>query len=66
MEKRKYYTRQEMAEALTEAGYKTSPATLATLATRGGGPRYVKYNGRVLYEPEEGFAWAESRVLQSN
>ena len=33
-------TRAAVAEALTKAGYPTARATLATRATRGGGPPY--------------------------
>ena len=36
-------SRKECADALTQAGYKTSPRTLATKATRGGGPPYQKW-----------------------
>ena len=35
-------TRTELAAALTELGFPTSPATLATRATRGGGPLFRK------------------------
>jgi len=31
--------RHALAHALSAAGYPTAPATLATMATRGGGPR---------------------------
>jgi hypothetical protein len=55
-------TRRETAEALTAAGYPISPATLSTMATRGGGPRYVRFNGRALYDIEEALQWAASRV----
>ena len=41
--------RREGAAALTEAGYPTAPATLATLASRGGGPVYRRYGNRVIY-----------------
>ena len=53
-------TRRAAAAALTEAGYPTSPATLATKATRGGGPRFRKYGRRVLYRWADCLAWAES------
>ncbi len=33
-------TREAVAEALTDAGYPTSPKTLATKASRGGGPHF--------------------------
>lgn len=54
--------RDRCAAALTEAGYPTSPATLATKATRGGGPPFRKYGPRVLYEWRSTLAWAQSRL----
>jgi hypothetical protein len=50
------------AEALTEAGYKTSPATLATLASRGGGPRFRHYGSHVVYRWGDLLNWAQSRL----
>ena len=50
------------AEALTEAGFKTSPATLATLASRGGGPRFRHYSSRVVYRWGDLLDWAQSRL----
>lgn len=55
-------TRRATAAALTEAGYPTSPATLATKATRGGGPPFVKYGARALYRWEDALAWARRRT----
>ena len=54
--------RLEAAEALTEAGYPISAATLATKATRGGGPAYVKFGARVLYRWGETLSWAQNRT----
>lgn len=59
---RKRLSRNEIAAALTEAGFPISAATLATMATRGGGPSFVKFNGRALYDLGEALAWAESRT----
>jgi hypothetical protein len=50
------------AEALTEAGYPTSPATLATMAVRGGGPVHRLYGRIPLYRWGDALAWAESRM----
>ena len=36
----KWLTRRDTAAALTEAGFPVAEATLATKATRGGGPPY--------------------------
>jgi hypothetical protein len=55
-------TRAELAAALTELGFPTSPATLATRATRGGGPPFQKYGARSLYRWGNGLEWAKSRL----
>lgn len=55
-------TRTELAAALTALGFPTSPATLATRATRGGGPVFQKYGPRVLYRWGSGLDWAKSRL----
>jgi hypothetical protein len=54
--------RARTADALTEAGYPTSPATLATLATRGGGPPYQLYGRIPVYRWANSLAWAERRL----
>jgi hypothetical protein len=55
-------TRVDCAEALTAAGFPTSPATLATKATRGGGPPFRKFGPRVIYEWGSALTWAQSRL----
>jgi hypothetical protein len=55
-------TRDATAAALTEAGYPTSPKTLASKATRGGGPPFQHYGPRVLYRWKFSLAWAEGRL----
>jgi hypothetical protein len=55
-------TRDQTADALTEAGFPTSPATLATKATRGGGPPYCKFGPRALYEWGTSLQWARDRL----
>jgi hypothetical protein len=55
-------TRRAGAAALTDAGFPTSPATLATLASRGGGPIYQHYGARVVYRWAELLDWAQSRL----
>jgi hypothetical protein len=42
-------TRERLADALTEAGYPIKQKTLATKASRGGGPPYRRFGPRVLY-----------------
>jgi hypothetical protein len=58
----KLLSRKECAAALTDAGFKVSPLTLSTLATRGGGPPFQKFGPRVLYRWAAALAWAESRL----
>ena len=55
-------TRTQAAAALTAAGFPTAIATLATKASRGGGPLYRVYSGRCLYQWADLLAWAESRT----
>ena len=50
------------AEALTEAGFPIKAKTLATKATRGGGPPFRKFGNTPLYEWGEALAWAERRL----
>ena len=54
--------RDKTAEALTEAGFKTAGATLATKATRGGGPPYQLFGRRAVYRWGDALAWAQSRL----
>jgi hypothetical protein len=54
--------RAHTAAALTEAGYPISPATLATAATRGGGPPYQKFGSRPLYRWGDSLQWAKDRT----
>ncbi len=42
-----------------------SPATLETMRTRGGGPRFSKLGRRVVYEQEELESWLNSRSKRS-
>lgn len=50
------------AEALTRSGFPTSPKTLSTKASRGGGPPYYKFGSRALYRWADALAWAEARL----
>ncbi len=54
--------RAETAAALTEAGFPTSPATLATQATRGGGPPYQLYGRVPVYRWGNSLGWAKGRL----
>jgi hypothetical protein len=55
-------TRNATAAALSEAGYPTSSATLATKATRGGGPPFRRFGRRPLYKWGDALRWAQSRL----
>ncbi len=55
-------TRDRAAAELTAVGYPTATATLATKASRGGGPLYRSYSGRALYRWADLLTWAESRT----
>ena len=56
-------SRADCAVALTEAGYPITSSTLATKATRGGGPPYTIFGRTALYRWEEAIAWAEAKAL---
>jgi hypothetical protein len=58
----KYVTRKQASAVLADHGIPVAPATLATMATRGGGPSFRKFGQRVLYRPEDLVAWAERRL----
>jgi hypothetical protein len=55
-------TREALASALTAAGFPVKPATLATKATRGGGPPYQLFGVRPLYRWGDAVAWAQHRL----
>jgi hypothetical protein len=50
------------AQALTAAGFPVSPATLATKATRGGGPPFQRFGRVPLYRWGDCLDWAQSRL----
>lgn len=56
--------RDQTAAALTEAGFQTKPKTLATKASRGGGPPYRLFGKRPLYRWGDALAWAHSRLTE--
>jgi hypothetical protein len=55
-------TRDEAAAALTAHGYRTSSKTLATKASRGGGPPFRHWGPRVFYVWGELLPWAEAQM----
>jgi hypothetical protein len=55
-------TREQIATALTQAGFPVSAKTLATMVTRGGGPVYQRFGPRALYRWGPTLEWAKSRL----
>jgi hypothetical protein len=55
-------TRKQGAAALTALGYRTSPNTLATKATRGGGPPYSLYGKVALHRWGDLLDWAKGSM----
>lgn len=55
-------TRSATAENLEKAGFPGSPKTLATKASRGGGPPYRLFGPRPLYRWRDALVWAHSRL----
>lgn len=53
--------RNEASEFLRSHGFKVAAKTLAQLAYKGGGPRFVSFGRRPLYDPAELLAWAQGR-----
>ena len=50
------------AKALSDYGFPTSAKTLATLASRGGGPIFQSFGRIPLYRWEDLLTWAKSRL----
>jgi hypothetical protein len=55
-------TRDNVSAALTEAGFPVKSTTLATKATRGGGPPYRLFGNKPLYRWGDALDWARSRL----
>jgi hypothetical protein len=55
-------TREELSQALKGEGFPIRPATLATMATRGGGPPYLKFGRTPVYRWRTSRAWAHARL----
>lgn len=56
-------TRKDAAMILTASGFPMSEATLATMATRGGGPPYHLFGKYALYSRDLLMDWARSRMI---
>lgn len=55
-------TRPQTGAALREAGFPIADKSLATRASRGGGPPYRRFGARVLYRWGDALDWAQSRL----
>jgi len=55
-------TRAQTGAGLREEGYPVADKTLATLASRGGGPPYRRFGARVLYRWGDALEWAQGRL----
>jgi hypothetical protein len=55
-------TRDQAAAALTAAGFPVKPKTLATKASRGGGPPFRRFGAKPLYKWGDCLEWARARL----
>jgi hypothetical protein len=53
--------RKKLAASLTAIGFRCSAATLACLASRGGGPPFAKWGALAVYEWADGIRWAQAK-----
>jgi hypothetical protein len=54
--------RRECAKALTEHGFPITEKTLATKASRGGGPPYQTFNRWAIYQWGNALTWAKAQL----
>ena len=54
--------RRQAADFLTARGYRTAAATLAKLASIGGGPMFESFGRKPLYREAELLAWAQAKT----
>jgi hypothetical protein len=57
-------TRAQTSAALRATGFPVADKSLATRASRGGGPPYRRFGTRVLYRWGDALAWAQARLSQ--
>ena len=55
-------TRDRTAAELTAHGFPVAAKTLATLASRGGGPPFRKFGPRAIYSWADALDWAQARL----
>ncbi len=58
----KLFRRRDAADALTAAGYPVNTTTLATMASRGTGPKFKLFGRTPLYRGADLMEWAERRT----
>lgn len=58
----RYLTRRQASAFLAERGYVVAPATLQTLASRGGGPAYRRFGKLAMYAEGDLVAWVLERL----
>ena len=54
-------SRNEAADFLTSRGYPVAPATLAKLASIGGGPVFESFGRKPLYRPADLLMWVRAK-----
>lgn len=57
-----FLTREQTVAALKAVGFPIERATLATMATRGGGPPFQKFGRVPLYRWRAVLAWAQAKL----
>lgn len=58
-----FLNRRSAAERIRSRGLPCEHATLATLASKGRGPIFVRYGQRALYRPDDVDAWVNGRIV---
>ncbi|GHA61505.1 hypothetical protein GCM10008927_28750 [Amylibacter ulvae] len=59
---KRFLTRSEAAEYLTNVGYPVAKNTLQKFACLGGGPVYLIFGNRALYRPNDLDTWANRKL----
>lgn len=55
--------RKQIAAELAKHGYVITAGTLAVKASKGGGPPFMKFGNRVMYDPVKALSWARARLV---
>jgi hypothetical protein len=62
---KRFLTRKQSADFLTEQGLPVTSNTLQKFATVGGGPEYSIFGNKAVYAPDKLLAWAEGKLAAS-